>query len=151
MWFNAPIYDSQFNNPAKLYKRLTNDVPIKVEDGKIIQVTINKKTFIVGDNGIITVQDNRYVLTGSLQWVDATDKQDGEYQPIDGLIVRNEYMTIKFNGLYRCNPQSLSEPQVGDLLKIDSELWIIESPIQRVRHRAMRNMATVYLQLRKVM
>ncbi len=148
MWFNAPIYESQFNDPAKLYKRFTNDMEIRLNTSAAEKKS-GDKTISVPDD-VVVIQDNRYVQTGSLQWADATDRQDGEYQPINGLIVKNEYKTIKYNGPYRSDSHSLIEPQVGDILKIDDEFWIIESPIQRVRNRSMRNLATVYLQLQKV-
>ncbi len=110
------------NDKAKLYKRLTNDMPIKVEDGKIIQVEINGKTLVVGDNGIITVQGNRYVYVGKFRWIDDTSKQDTVEQPIDGLIIPNSYITIKTNSLKTFNDGDVIElPKPSPL----AGLWIV--------------------------
>ena len=133
MPIHAPIYGSQFNPPAKLYKRFTNDISIAVK----------------GD--IITVQNNRYAYVDLFPWVEAAEEQEDEYQPINGLIVPKSHMTIKYNGLYKPDPKDIREPRVDDVLIIDGEIWMIESPIQRIRHRSLRNMATVILPLRRVL
>ena len=65
---------------AKLYKRLTNDTTVKVDDADTI-----------------TVQSNRYAFTSKLKWIEHTEKQDTDEQPLDGLIVPNSYITIQTN------------------------------------------------------
>ena len=67
---------------AKLFKRLTNDMPFELKNGESI-----------------TVQDNRYVCVGKFKWIESTTKQDTDEQPLDGLIIPNSYMTIKTNSL----------------------------------------------------
>lgn len=65
---------------AKLYKRLTNDTTVKVNEADTI-----------------TVQSNRYAFTGKLKWIEYTEKQDTDEQPLDGLVVPNSYITIQTN------------------------------------------------------
>lgn len=65
---------------AKLYKRLTNDTAVKVDDADTI-----------------TVQSNRYAFACKLKWIEYTEKQDTDEQPLDGLIVPNSYVTIQTN------------------------------------------------------
>lgn len=67
---------------AKLFKRLTNDMPVELKNGETI-----------------TVQNNRYVCVGKFKWIESTTKQDTDEQPLDGLIIPNSYMTIKTNSL----------------------------------------------------
>lgn len=92
---------------AKLYKRYTGNQTVKVK----------------GDD-IITVQNNRYVLSGRLKWVEETPKESNDEEPIKGLLVENEYLTIKTN--------SLLEFAVGDVIELPkcspfAGLWIIQS------------------------
>lgn len=150
MPIHAPIYGSQFNPPAKLYKRLTNDIPVRIDADKIVQIEFNGRSVKVANDGIITVQNNRYVFVDTFRWALAMDRQEEEYQPINGLLVQNGHMTIKFNSAYQTKANDLREPRVGDILSIGGELWIIESPIQRIRHRSLRNLATVILPLSSV-
>ena len=71
--FEYPMFSP--NERAKLYKRLTNDMPIEIRNGEKI-----------------TVQDNRYVYIGKFRWIDATQKNengdmvvlDGELWTVDG-------------------------------------------------------------------
>lgn len=65
---------------AKLYKRLTNDTTVKVNEADTI-----------------TVQSNRYAFTSKLKWIEYTEKQDTDEQPLDGLVVPNSYITIQTN------------------------------------------------------
>lgn len=93
------------NEKAKLYKRLTNDMPIEIANGEKI-----------------TVQGNRYAYIGKFRWVEHTEKQDGDEQPLDGLIINNSYLTIKTNSLMK-----FSE---GDIIKLPDDTpfagyWII--------------------------
>ena len=67
---------------AKLYKRFSSDMPIELKDGESI-----------------TVQNNRYVYVGKFKWIENTQKEDTDEQPLDGLIVPNSYVTIKTNSL----------------------------------------------------
>ena len=57
---------------AKLYKRFTSDMPIELKDGETI-----------------TVQNNRYVFVGKFRWIENTQKEDTDEQPLNGLIVGN--------------------------------------------------------------
>ena len=118
---------------AKLYKRLTNDTPIKTENGKIIQTKLNNNAkqaaddldneFVpVADDGMITIQSNRYVCVGTLKWIEHTEKQVTDEQPINGLIIPNAYVTIKTN--------SLKKFDEGDVIQICGNtplagLWLI--------------------------
>lgn len=67
---------------AKLYKRFTGDIPIELKD-----------------NETITVQSNRYVYVGRFKWIENTQTEDGDEQPLSGLVVANSYVTIKTNSL----------------------------------------------------
>lgn len=136
---HAPINGSTVNPKAKLYKRFTVTEKSKLTNGE------------ERDNGVITFENNYYSTQFAFRFVDTTDRQEGEYDPISGLHTPNGYMTIKYNGKFKSNPESPCEPHGGDLLEIDGELWIIEEPIQRVRIKSLRNFATVYLSLRKVL
>ena len=91
---------------AKLYKRLTNDMPIKLKDDEII-----------------TVQDNRYVCVGKFKWIETTAKEDVDEQPLTGLMVPNSYVTIKTN--------SLKKFASGDVIMLPKPsllagLWIVQ-------------------------
>ena len=70
------------NERAKLYKRLTNDMPVEIRNGEKI-----------------TVQDNRYVYIGKFRWIEHTEKQDGDEQPLDWLLIEPSNFTIKTNSL----------------------------------------------------
>ena len=65
--FEYPMFSP--HEPARLYKRLTNDMPVEVKNGDTI-----------------TVQDNRYACVGSFRWIEETAKQDTDEQPLDGLM-----------------------------------------------------------------
>ena len=78
--FEYPMFSP--HEPARLYKRLTNDMPVELKNGETI-----------------TVQNNRYVCVGKFKWIESTTKQDTDEQPLDGLIIPNSYMTIKTNSL----------------------------------------------------
>ena len=90
---------------AKLFKRLTNDMPVELKNGETI-----------------TVQNNRYVCVGKFKWIESTTKQDTDEQPLDGLIVPNSYVTIRTNSLKKFND--------GDVIKITGDtplagFWLI--------------------------
>lgn len=97
--FEYPMFSPY--EKAKLYKRLTNDMPVEIKQGEKI-----------------TVQDNRYVYIGKFRWIEAVEKTESEYQPADGLIVPNGYLTIKTNSL-----MSFSD---GDMLELNGELWTVD-------------------------
>ena len=130
---HAPIYGSQINLPAKLFKRFmpTESVTIGSQD--------------------IIYENQYYRSYCALRYVESTERQEGEEQPINGLVTRSGYMTIKYNGKYRFASGSLYEAEVGDLLLINKELWIVEDGVQRIRYKSLANLATVYLPLRKIL
>ncbi len=101
--FEYPMFSP--HPKAKLYKRLTNDMPIELKDGETI-----------------TVQGNRYVLIGRFRWIEETAKQDADEQPINGLIIPNSYVTVKTNSLKRFDDGDVIElPKPSPL----AGLWII--------------------------
>ena len=119
--FEHPMFSP--HPPAKLYKRLTNDMTVRVENDKIVQIEFNCKTVKVANDGIITVQNNRYAHIGQFRWIEETKKEDTDEQPLDGLIVPNSYLTIKTN--------SLKEFGEGDVVFLPKDtpfagLWIID-------------------------
>ena len=92
---------------AKLYRRFTGDVPIKLKD-----------------NDIIVIQDNRYVYVDNITWIDTADSNDVDEQPIDGLLVPNTYLTIRTN--------SLEKFVCGDIIELPQDspfggLWSVQS------------------------
>lgn len=133
MYFHAPIYGSQINAPAKLYKRFT-------PTGTALEMN--------GD--IIPYEGNYYRWCANIPYIEATDKQLSDEHPIEGLIVDTGYLTIKYNGTYKPRPDDLREPCHGDIMALDGELWIIEDRVQRVRNKSLVNFATVYSPLRKL-
>ena len=101
--FEYPMFSP--HEPARLYKRLTNDMPVEIKNGDTI-----------------TVQDNRYACVGSFRWIEETAKQDTDEQPLDGLIVPNSYVTIRTNSLKKFDD--------GDVIKITGDtplagFWLI--------------------------
>ena len=103
--FEYPMFSP--NEKAKLYKRLTNDMPVMKTD-KIVS-----KGNEIPDSDVVTVQNNRYVCVGTFQWIEHTEKQDGDEQPLNGLIVESSYLTIKTN--------SLKQFRVGDIVKLPND------------------------------
>lgn len=108
---------------AKLYKRYTGNQSVKVKGGNGTPIALDGKT-VADDHDIITVQNNRYVLSGRLKWVEETPKESNDEEPIKGLLVENEYLTIQTN--------SLLEFAVGDVIELPkgspfAGLWIVES------------------------
>lgn len=132
MW-NAPIYGSQINPRAKLYKRFT----------AALDVTVSP-------TDTITIEDNRYACYYRFAWVEVDDMQQSDEQPLDGLPVNTERMTIKFHGRWKPERGAKDEPEIGDVLDIDGEYWIIEAGVQRVRKKSLINFATVFLPIRKL-
>lgn len=131
MW-HTPINGSQINRPAKLYKRFTPTETMTLNGTEIVY------------------ENNYYRSYASIPYVEATDMQQGDEQPLNGLITGADYMTVKYNGTYKPKCGDLREPDHGDILSIDNELWIVEDGIQRIRHKSMINFATVYLPIRRV-
>lgn len=93
------------NKKAKLFKRLTNDLPVELKDGEVI-----------------TVQDNRYVCVGKFRWIENTQKEDVDEQPLNGLIIPNSYITIKTNSHRIFDDGDVVELPQGNRL---AGLWII--------------------------
>ncbi len=91
---------------AKLYKRFTSDMPIELKDGETI-----------------TVQNNRYVFVGKFRWIENTQKEDTDEQPLNGLIVGNSYITIKTNSLKKFDKGDIVQLPKGTPL---AGLWIID-------------------------
>lgn len=92
---------------ARLYKKFTGGLPVEMKD-----------------NEVITVQQNRYVYAGKLKWVEATEKERNDEQPMDGLLVENDYLTIRTN--------SLKDFHAGDIIQLPDStphggLWVIAS------------------------
>lgn len=133
MNWNCPIYGSQINPPAKLYKRFTATLGVTVSP-----------------TDTITIEDNRYASYYSFAWVEVDDMQQSDEQPLDGLPINAERMTIKFHGRWKPEKGAKDEPEVGDILEISSEYWIIEAGGQRARKKSLFNFATVFLPLRKL-
>lgn len=101
--FEYPMFTP--HKRAKLYKRLTNDMAIKLQNEEII-----------------TIQNNRYVYAGKFKWIENTSKQDMDEQPLNGLIVPNSYISIKTNSLKVFDDGDVVElPDSSPL----SGLWII--------------------------
>lgn len=91
---------------AKLYKRYTGNQAV------------------VAQGETIVVQNNRYVLSGRIKWVEETPKESNDEEPIGGLLVENEYLTIKTN--------SLLEVGDGDIIELPKDspfagLWVVQS------------------------
>ena len=91
---------------AKLYKLFTSDMPIELKDGETI-----------------TVQNNRYVFVGKFRWIENTQKEDTDEQPLNGLIVGNSYITIKTNSLKKFDKGDIVQLPKGTPL---AGLWIID-------------------------
>ena len=101
--FEYPMFSP--HEPARLYKRLTNDMPVEIKNGDTI-----------------TVQDNRYACVGSFRWIEETAKQDADEQPLDGLIIPNSYVTVNTNTLKKLDDGDVIElPKPSPL----AGLWII--------------------------
>lgn len=109
---------------AKLYKRYTGNQAVKVKGADGTPITLDGKT-VADDQDIITVQNNRYVLVSSkVKWVEESPKESNDEEPIKGMLVENEYLTIKTN--------SLLEFAVGDVIELPKDspfagLWIVQS------------------------
>lgn len=91
---------------ARLFKRYTGEIPVELKDSKTM-----------------TVEDNRYVFSGKLKWVETTSKEENDEQPIEGLLVPNTYVTIRTN--------SLKAFAVGDIIELPKSsplggLWVIQ-------------------------
>ena len=150
---HAPINGSTINSPAKLYKRFTvedrvNMTPDKIAPAKIAPVFEVKK---MPDTDVIRFENIYYAYVRSFRYIESTDEQEGEFSPIEGLKAHTAYKTVKYTGKYKVAPDSTDEPQEGDLLKLDEEVWMIDEDIQRVRIKSMRNLATVFLPLKRVL
>jgi hypothetical protein len=91
---------------ARLFKRYTGEIPVELKDSETM-----------------TVEDNRYVFSGKLKWIETTSKEENDEQPIEGLLVPNTYVTIRTN--------SLKAFAVGDIIELPKSsplggLWVIQ-------------------------
>ena len=91
---------------ARLFKRYTGEIPVELKDSETM-----------------TVEDNRYVFSGKLKWVETTSKEENDEQPIEGLLVPNTCVTIRTN--------SLKAFAVGDIIELPKSsplggLWVIQ-------------------------
>lgn len=112
---------------AKVYKRYTADIPVELKD-----------------NETITVEGNRYVHVCKITWIEATEKTENEYQPMDGLLTPNGYMTIRTNSLHKF--------ENGDLIAIDNELWQVDGDTRINYIYTPKQVQTFqFLELRKVL
>lgn len=152
---HAPIYGSIINQPAKLYKRFTTEETITLE--KKTKSTEHQQSRMIPPpetfepvKGRISYENNYYHTHCNIRYVETSEKTEGQSQIIDGLVSKSFDMTIKFNGQYKPIAGSPYEPEIGDLLAIDNELWIIEEGILRKRNASLINFAVIYLPLRKV-
>ncbi len=107
MTYEYPMFSP--HPKAKLYKRLTNDMAVKVNEADTI-----------------TVQSNRYAFTSKLKWIEHTEKQDIDEQPLDGLIVPNSYVTIQTNSREKFDDGDIIQivgdtPLVGFWLVMDGK------------------------------
>jgi len=142
--------------------------PDKSAESYVLPGDFGEVTEITGDFGFLTiknpdygkgnpdqsrtiiVENNYYRTYASIAYVEATDRQEGEEQPLRGLPSHSASMTIKYNGAYKPKRGSVYECEAGDILSIDGELWIVEDGIQRVRNKSLVNFATVYVPLRRL-
>ncbi len=112
---------------AKLYKRYTADMPVELKDGESV-----------------TVQGNRYVCVCKIRWVEATERTENEYQPMDGLLTPNGYLTIRTNSLHKF--------EKGDLVVIEGKLWQVDGDVRIGYIYTPKKVQTnQYLELRKVL
>lgn len=145
----APINGSQNNPRAKLYKHFTSSNPQFT--GETIKIELEGEEVIVNRDDVVTYQKNTYVCHHTFPWVEATGCGEEDYQPIKGLITHTASMTIKMNAPYFKRLNDVKIPDHGDLVKLHDELWIIEDGIQRERHKTLKNLATYYLPLKRLM
>ena len=144
---HAPIQGSQLNPPAKLYKRFT----FEVKTGTTAGYEYNEGSITINSEDSITFENNRYVCHFSFAWVESTDIQESEMQPLRGLIVESSNMTIKMNAPYLQKKGDVQKPENGDIIQIGDTFWVVQDGVQRFRHKMMRNLATVYLPLKQLM
>lgn len=163
----APINGSQNNPKAKLYKLFISDKEQAKEKVEISHKNTddNSKTSanafeleLFGSEDeekektdIVNYQKNTYVCYHTFSWVEATGYGEEEYQPIKGLITHTASMTIKMNAPYFRRLGDARIPDHGDIVKLHGELWIIEDGIQRERLKSLKNLATYYLPLKRLM
>ena len=146
---HAPIQGSQINPPAKLYKRFTYGLNTNLGDDE--HITDVDGVITIQDENKIAYENNNYVCHFSFAWVEATDLQDSELQPLRGLIIESSNMTIKMNAPYIQKRGDVQKPENGDIVQIGDTYWIIQDGVQRYRHKTLRNLATVYLPLKQLM
>lgn len=143
---HAPIQGSQLNPPAKLFKRFTFEKEVS-----LFTSSSNSQNVLKVDDSKIQYQQNNYVCYYEFAWVEATDMQDSETQPIKGLLIESSNMTIKTNTPYIQKRGDVKKPENGDIVKIGDTYWEIQDGVQRTRHKTLRNLATVYLPLKQLM
>lgn len=123
--FEYPMWSP--HEKAGLYKRYTADMPVVLQDGESI-----------------TVQGNHYVCIGKIRWIEVTEKNENEYQPLDGLLTPNGYLTIRTNSLHKL--------ENGDLIVTDGTMWQVDGDIRIGYIYTPKKVQTFqYLELRKVL
>lgn len=128
---NAPIYGSQFNPPARLYKRFIPEAEFLFDD----------KT--------IECDKSLYRTYHAIPYTEADDKEKKELQPVKGLSADDGKFIIKFNGRYSEIRGAKDEPEYHDIICVRGVFWVVES-VRRKKHKTLYNMATVYLILTEV-
>lgn len=129
----APINGSQINPKAKLYKKYT----------------VDQETLI--NANVITYQLNNYVCRSTFAWVESTGYNEEDYQPIRGLVTRTASMTIKMSAPYFKRLGNFKIPDIGDIVQLNGEYWMVEDGIQKERHKTLKDLATYYLPLTRLM
>lgn len=106
---------------AKLYRRFTGKVSVELK-AAVVEYDEDEQPIETKPAEIITIQDNRYAYVSSFKWVEATSKESAGEQPLQGLTVGNEYLTIRTN--------SLEKFVKGDVVVLpDGSRWIITDGI----------------------
>lgn len=143
---HAPIYGSQRNPPAKLYKRFTYDMALKTPASAVTNADLTID---------IVIEMNAYKTFHGFRWVEVSDKSEGTSQPLSGLLAPSGDWSIKFNGAYMkktwLTPCDVSYPETGDLVVIEKELWQIGEGVTRSKYKSMKDLAVFTLPLKKIL
>jgi hypothetical protein len=137
---HAPIHGSQVNKPAEVFKRyIANEEVVRQNTDADGEIIIDGET-------VIRIQNFYYHKVGTIRWADDTARNDGDYQPINGLVLEQGDMSIKYMGAYR---PSKNEPSHGDIIVLNGERWVVGDNVNRARLTSLRNRAIVRLSLTK--
>lgn len=142
---HAPIYGSQINPPAKLFKRFTYDQTLKVPMG------VKSDSELTTD---MVLELNAYKTFHSFMYVEASDYTEGTHQPLNGLLVPKGDLSIKFNGACfkrKIEPCDPNYPETGDLVLMRGELWQISEGIIKSRFKSYADLAVFTLPLKKLL